>query len=162
MVLDPGSAVLESPTRSAANASSSHASTLSSGMRDTLMTAERSWRELPPVGTWGSLMQVGDVRISGSERRFFLGPGAGSRRVRMFGAVCSRGGTAARRGMAALGRSAAPFLDRKSTRLNSSHVAISYAVFCLKKKKKAIVVDKLTYDYLASEETSPVLVIDGL
>src|SRR5690625_6435108 len=27
--------------------------------------------------------------------------------------------------------------DRKSTRLNSSHVAISYAVFCLKKKKKA-------------------------
>src|SRR6266700_5878798 len=27
--------------------------------------------------------------------------------------------------------------DRKSTRLNSSHVKISYAVFCLKKKKKA-------------------------
>src|SRR5207249_11945230 len=26
------------------------------------------------------------------------------------------------------------FLDRKSTRLNSSHVSISYAVFCLKKK----------------------------
>src|SRR5690349_23756736 len=29
-------------------------------------------------------------------------------------------------------------LDRKSTRLNSSHVEISYAVFCLKKKKKII------------------------
>src|SRR5690606_41605412 len=29
-----------------------------------------------------------------------------------------------------------PGLDRKSTRLNSSHVKISYAVFCLKKKKK--------------------------
>src|SRR5438874_8526977 len=28
-------------------------------------------------------------------------------------------------------------LDRKSTRLNSSHVEISYAVFCLKKKKPA-------------------------
>src|SRR5437660_9018249 len=28
------------------------------------------------------------------------------------------------------------FRDRKSTRLNSSHVAISYAVFCLKKKNK--------------------------
>src|SRR5690554_7401774 len=28
------------------------------------------------------------------------------------------------------------FPDRKSTRLNSSHVRISYAVFCLKKKKK--------------------------
>src|SRR5690349_23102620 len=27
-------------------------------------------------------------------------------------------------------------IDRKSTRLNSSHVEISYAVFCLKKKKK--------------------------
>src|SRR5437660_5178483 len=30
--------------------------------------------------------------------------------------------------------------DRKSTRLNSSHVAISYAVFCLKKKNKKITV----------------------
>src|SRR3989475_7199932 len=29
-----------------------------------------------------------------------------------------------------------PDLDRKSTRLNSSHSQISYAVFCLKKKKK--------------------------
>src|SRR3712207_7968862 len=29
-----------------------------------------------------------------------------------------------------------PRLDRKSTRLNSSHANISYAVFCLKKKKK--------------------------
>src|SRR5260221_4019765 len=28
------------------------------------------------------------------------------------------------------------YLDRKSTRLNSSHTVISYAVFCLKKKKK--------------------------
>src|SRR5437870_11348682 len=32
--------------------------------------------------------------------------------------------------------SASSQTDRKSTRLNSSHVAISYAVFCLKKKKK--------------------------
>src|SRR5258705_6246759 len=29
-------------------------------------------------------------------------------------------------------------IDRKSTRLNSSHLGISYAVFCLKKKKKYI------------------------
>src|SRR5438477_9633360 len=29
-----------------------------------------------------------------------------------------------------------PFSDRKSTRLNSSHMSISYAVFCLKKKKQ--------------------------
>src|SRR5207249_5596643 len=33
-------------------------------------------------------------------------------------------------------RRTAVFADRKSTRLNSSHVSISYAVFCLKKKKK--------------------------
>src|SRR5439155_21723982 len=32
--------------------------------------------------------------------------------------------------------SAGDVRDRKSTRLNSSHVATSYAVFCLKKKKK--------------------------
>src|SRR5256885_7419991 len=31
-------------------------------------------------------------------------------------------------------------LDRKSTRLNSSHLVISYAVFCLKKKKKIVTV----------------------
>src|SRR2546426_9374141 len=29
-----------------------------------------------------------------------------------------------------------PLIDRKSTRLNSSHLVISYAVFCLKKKNK--------------------------
>src|SRR3989454_8572892 len=32
--------------------------------------------------------------------------------------------------------SSEPCRDRKSTRLNSSHLVISYAVFCLKKKKK--------------------------
>src|SRR3712207_7941118 len=31
-------------------------------------------------------------------------------------------------------------LDRKSTRLNSSHANISYAVFCLKKKKKCVTI----------------------
>src|SRR2546430_5349641 len=39
--------------------------------------------------------------------------------------------------------------DRKSTRLNSSHSQISYAVFCLKKKKKssnAIVLMRCTHD----------------
>src|SRR2546426_6715068 len=33
----------------------------------------------------------------------------------------------------------APGADRKSTRLNSSHLVISYAVFCLKKKKQKII-----------------------
>src|SRR5256885_7876951 len=35
--------------------------------------------------------------------------------------------------------------DRKSTRLNSSHLVISYAVFCLKKKKKTTRVRSLQY-----------------
>src|SRR2546430_4236668 len=35
-----------------------------------------------------------------------------------------------------LERKGAVFVDRKSTRLNSSHSQISYAVFCLKKKKR--------------------------
>src|SRR5436189_4030696 len=42
-------------------------------------------------------------------------------------------------------------LDRKSTRLNSSHRCISYAVFCLKKKKKTAdndVRNKLTRDII--------------
>src|SRR5690554_4161604 len=38
-------------------------------------------------------------------------------------------------------------LDRKSTRLNSSHVRISYAVFCLKKKNK-------NYNILTNDNTS--------
>src|SRR5262245_62509505 len=37
-------------------------------------------------------------------------------------------------------------LDRKSTRLNSSHLGISYAVFCLKKKKKK----KITKEHVKS------------
>src|SRR5690606_40954808 len=36
---------------------------------------------------------------------------------------------------------ARPLPDRKSTRLNSSHVKISYAVFCLKKKKMELEAD---------------------
>src|SRR5436305_11167658 len=47
------------------------------------------------------------------------------------------------------GGSARP-VDRKSTRLNSSHVRISYAVFCLKKKKKyskTITITFTTLDY---------------
>src|SRR5258708_31892340 len=38
--------------------------------------------------------------------------------------------------------------DRKSTRLNSSHQIISYAVFCLKKKKYNIEVETRTHFYL--------------
>src|SRR5256885_7416759 len=45
--------------------------------------------------------------------------------------------------------------DRKSTRLNSSHLVISYAVFCLKKKKKkkynqTMIKNIITYCYISA------------
>src|SRR3989454_6896115 len=48
---------------------------------------------------------------------------------------CARPGRSGRRGGA----------DRKSTRLNSSHLVISYAVFCLKKKKKETTARRISY-----------------
>src|SRR3712207_8661405 len=44
-------------------------------------------------------------------------------------------------------------LDRKSTRLNSSHANISYAVFCLKKKKHYTIYSR-TSDHICSTKTS--------
>src|SRR3712207_7091898 len=38
--------------------------------------------------------------------------------------------------------------DRKSTRLNSSHANISYAVFCLKKKKTIMSLVPINFDYM--------------
>src|SRR5260221_10603930 len=52
-----------------------------------------------------------------------------------------------------------PHLDRKSTRLNSSHTVISYAVFCLKKKKKKwrpawpTINNHIKYDYSAQVQS---------
>src|SRR5256885_12101945 len=43
-------------------------------------------------------------------------------------------------------------VDRKSTRLNSSHLVISYAVFCLKKKKKTII---FTYTFTPTTTAAP-------
>src|SRR5439155_20455068 len=54
------------------------------------------------------------------------GSGSSGRRSTLSGSTTPHGGCASRR--------STPSRDRKSTRLNSSHVAISYAVFCLKKK----------------------------
>src|SRR5216683_5829156 len=52
---------------------------------------------------------------------------------------CGRNGRRRTRGPDACGgRAAHGCRDRKSTRLNSSHDQISYAVFCLKKKKRKI------------------------
>src|SRR5256885_13157680 len=43
--------------------------------------------------------------------------------------------------------------DRKSTRLNSSHLVISYAVFCLKKKKRTVAIVDLAHDTRSTEST---------
>src|SRR5690349_23467067 len=50
-------------------------------------------------------------------------------------------------------RSARP-IDRKSTRLNSSHVEISYAVFCLKKKTKTLLEDPPTTPHTHPQKSS--------
>src|SRR5436309_9927628 len=60
-----------------------------------------------------------------------------------------------------------PARDRKSTRLNSSHVKISYAVFCLKKKKRhERRVVQQSYDGAADlclpQEHDPGLAVGGL
>src|SRR5947199_4436290 len=70
--------------------------------------------------------------------RSAVGPGGGSRRG--FGRACLAGLRPGDAGRGELGpgrtdRRTAREEDRKSTRLNSSHLGISYAVFCLKKKK---------------------------
>src|SRR3712207_7370585 len=59
---------------------------------------------------------------------------SGGRAPVSFPRTAARGGGAERRHHAA-GPHGAVCRDRKSTRLNSSHANISYAVFCLKKKK---------------------------
>src|SRR5689334_24008583 len=81
----------------------------------------------------------GNIRDRADGESEVLGHGAGSgggefERVDAGGGggPCELGGIAGREGDA--GRQGAG--DRKSTRLNSSHSSISYAVFCLKKKKK--------------------------
>src|SRR2546426_2980289 len=100
----------------------------------------------PAGGAAGGLARCGEAGgrgdVPGGERvRRGGGPArrpgrrtAGGRGVRP---VLGRG--AARRALAAArgARAGGHRLDRKSTRLNSSHLVISYAVFCLKKKKQS-------------------------
>src|SRR5690554_7276211 len=50
--------------------------------------------------------------------------------------------------LGATGRNTSSHEDRKSTRLNSSHVRISYDVFCLKKKKKEKEYNTTTYQLI--------------
>src|SRR3712207_7576521 len=78
------------------------------------------------------------LEIAGRCCRFSLAAQmVGDRHVSASSAGCLRGDdTAARQGREPEGRTGGWMpSDRKSTRLNSSHANISYAVFCLKKKK---------------------------
>src|SRR5690606_41606418 len=65
-----------------------------------------------------------------------LRPTASTRRARAARDVTKQTTTSGRT-WRPVGRRSRKFTDRKSTRLNSSHVKISYAGFCLKKKKPA-------------------------
>src|SRR5436190_4823281 len=69
----------------------------------------------------------------------------------IFGTIARCRRTSRRARVEALRRVPQPsggFEDRKSTRLNSSHTVISYAVFCLKKKKLKKKIYKLSIDVL--------------
>src|SRR2546430_5094360 len=52
--------------------------------------------------------------------------------------------------------------DRKSTRLNSSHSQISYAVFCLKKKKSEVIQRAASVNYQDTHPPCQLLVINTL
>src|SRR5256885_12874455 len=71
---------------------------------------------------------------AGTSHRFAESPAELERLLRAAHAAAQR----AWPGVKVLPEVFAGWLDRKSTRLNSSHLVISYAVFCLKKKKKAL------------------------
>src|SRR3712207_6878645 len=71
-----------------------------------------------------------DFDVVAAARRTYLGAGGETLGVTLIKTRTASAAYAVLRHRAGL-----PDLDRKSTRLNSSHANISYAVFCLKKKK---------------------------
>src|SRR5438132_9085934 len=98
------------------------------------------WR--PPVSTLFPYTTLFRSRVDGTGLPFeHLRPGimrrlAASARAReAFSTLCHPGYGLPNFWSAAVGGNLVGMLDRKSTRLNSSHTVISYAVFCLKKKR---------------------------
>src|SRR5690606_41590701 len=87
----------------------------------TLFPYTTLFRSVPEVGVGVDVLHVVEVFQPVEQLDHLLGGVAIDRDV-VVGAVAHLG--------------QAGLQDRKSTRLNSSHVKISYAVFCLKKKKK--------------------------
>src|SRR5437867_8452759 len=72
-----------------------------------------------------------------------------------------RGGSPGRLGGGPPGAGPGQHQDRKSTRLNSSHRTISYAVFCLKKKKKHKTLIAITLNSISEALTVPPLTISS-
>src|SRR3712207_6995047 len=89
--------------------------------RSTLFPYTTLFRSFRCYGTW----------LHGDER------GSVDRRHNVLGSPPREPHAGLRRAEARQLKHPAITLDRKSTRLNSSHANISYAVFCLKKKKKS-------------------------
>src|SRR3712207_7919627 len=84
-------------------------------------------------------LPICEVRASRNElRRAGVADGGRRGRAPGPGSVLPRRGARDRRRRVRAGQGLRPRGDRKSTRLNSSHANISYAVFCLKKKQKQL------------------------
>src|SRR3989440_6760902 len=83
----------------------------------TLFRSQKDWEANEPGELAAALLQLERVRTEFNDSQ------SGGKRVSLADLIV-------------LGGCAADWEDRKSTRLNSSHDQISYAVFCLKKKKK--------------------------
>src|SRR5690606_41037830 len=101
-------------------------------------------RGSPAVSSTLSLHDALPICVRVDERQAAVGMVAHDRHVGRLSAPPANDGDVARASLLRRERIAPagptafpePVIDRKSTRLNSSHVKISYAVFCLKKKKK--------------------------
>src|SRR5690625_5805528 len=78
--------------------------------------------------------ELGHVEPHQDQVRFTANDDASGEAVVTYEVVDETGRTGSARLTLTIVPRDAPNTDRKSTRLNSSHVAISYAVFCLKKK----------------------------
>src|SRR3712207_7164278 len=87
----------------------------------------------PYTTLFRSLLTLIDVAVTGNEARLDGGGIASAGGVALFQSLVAS--NTAKNGNGG-GFAALDDKDRKSTRLNSSHANISYAVFCLKKKKK--------------------------
>src|SRR3712207_7604526 len=96
----------------------------------------------PPRSTlfpYTTLFRSDCSAAAGSGGSSSTGGAGGGRKASCCEALSAAGGAGTIAGPPAADLSFAPFGDRKSTRLNSSHANISYSVFCLKKKKEHLI-----------------------